>query len=60
MNKVHKGPSYPKGKKKVQGIQKVPKGPGLWGGQTNRQTDTQTERHTHQYHDSAWPRGQAD
>ena len=35
----------------VQSIQKVPKGPGFWGGQTSTQTDTQT----HQYHDSAWP-----
>ena len=32
---------------KVQGIQRVPSGPGLWGGEADRQT--------HQYHHSAWP-----
>ena len=29
---------------KVQGIQKVPKGPGFWGG-TNKQTHKQTNTH---------------
>ena len=27
-----------------------------WGGQTHTQTERHTERQTHQYHDSAWPR----
>ena len=44
---------------KVQGIQNLPKGSGfLGGGQTHRHTDKQTN--THQYHDSAWPRGRAE
>ena len=31
----------------------------MWGRGTSRFTNTHTDRHTHQYHDSTWPRGLA-
>ena len=34
---------------------KVQGGPGFWGGGVG--ADKNADRHTHQYHDSAWPRG---
>ena len=52
----------------VQGIKEVPKCPSFWGlrggdadAHTYRKTERQTYRHTHrhQYHDLAWPGGEA-
>ena len=42
---------------KVQCTQKVPKGPDCWG---DKETHKHTDRQTHQYHDSAWPKGRAE
>ena len=86
IQKVPKGPRNPKGTYrskvskmylKVQGIKKVPKVPRYPKGTSrskvsksylkvqasgggDRHTNPQTHKQTHQYHESAWPRGLAE